>query len=559
MTLFATAAAYIQTITYAFVFDDLTQIEMNRWIQSWRFWRSFFTGDVWAFGRTHVHGNYYRPVFLLWLTGNYSLFKLTPGWWHLTSVAAHVAATALVYLLASRLLRDRWTAVAAALLFGLYPLHIESVAWVSGIPDVLMTVFFLGAILAYQNWREGKRISWSGASVFLFALALMSKETALAFLPVIAVYEWTASAESSTGRIRQTLLNIAPYAAVAAVYLVVRRVVLSGFAISNYPRPLSWVLLSMPSALWFYFRQLCWPFHLSAFYNFDLTHSFSFGGIIAPLLVAAMAMSALAYVGRPKRLGWISVVWILAALLPVIAGMKVFPWHDYVHDRYLYLPSVMVAMIAAVGLKTLSDRLGAKWLPGNARRIQLALTALIAAVFAISTCLQSQQWESDLALFSHAHEVAPANPVPADYRARTLYGMGRTDEALAIYRSLLQADPNYWQANYVLGLAYYQMGRDQDAERYLKIAAQVWPRQFIRPEAAQFYYLGVIQQRMGEYADAESSLRLAVALLPDAVGYRNALGSVLQQLGRTSEAQEQFRLEGENRKAFAAREKEFPD
>jgi tetratricopeptide (TPR) repeat protein len=350
---------------------------------------------------------------------------------------------------------------------------------------------------------------------------------------------------------------VAPYAGVTIVYLVVRRVVLSGFAVNNYPRPLSWVVLSGPSALWFYLRQLCWPFRVSAFYDFDLTRSFSYTAFVLPLLFATLALGALAYLGREKRLGLLSAVWILAALLPVIAGMKVFPWHDYVHDRYLYLPSAMVALLAAVALKHWAARLGA--VTGNTRRIQFALTALLAMVFGLSTLMQSRQWESDLALFSRAHDFAPANPVPADYLARTLYGQERSDEALAIYRGLLKADPNYWQANYVLGLASYQMGRYDEAEKYLNIATHVWPSQFLRPEPVQFYYLGLVQQRKGEYVEAEASLRRAVDLYPDAVGYHNALGTVLQKSGREAEAQEQFRLEGENRKVFAARQKEFPD
>ena len=128
IALFATAVTYLRTITYGFVFDDLIQIEMNPSIQSWRHWHTFFTGDVWSFGRSLVPGNYYRPVFLLWLTANFSVFKLTPGWWHLAIVAAHLVATALVYSFASRLLRNRPTGALAALLFGVHPLHIESVA-----------------------------------------------------------------------------------------------------------------------------------------------------------------------------------------------------------------------------------------------------------------------------------------------------------------------------------------------------------------------------------------------------------------------------------------------
>lgn len=551
VALIATAIAYVQTIAYGFVFDDPLQIEMNPWIQSWRFWRRFFVGDVWAFGRPRASGNYYRPVFLLWLTGNYSLFKTTPGWWHLSAVALHVGATFLVYMFAARLLADRWKGAAAALLFGVYPLHIESVAWVSGAPETLLTIFFLGALLSYQNWSEGKKTAWFAASLLLFALALLSKETALAFIPVLAAYAWVKREGSQTWR--DVALRMSPYLGAGIVYLVVRRLVLSGFAASNYPRPLSWVLWSIPGALWFYLRQLLWPFRLSLFYDFDLSKTFSAATIVATL-AAGLAIAGIVYVAG-RRTGVLAAVWILAGVAPAMVGMKVFQWHDYVHDRYLYLPSVMMAIVFTTALVRVSQWMGRT--EKQARYLRIALPALLAVVFAASTMMQSSQWESDLALFSHARRSAPGNPVPADYTARTLFGEERKDEALAIYRDLLQKDPDYWQANYVLGLAYYQRGEYREAERFLKIASRVWSRDFIRPDPGQFYYLGLTQQRNHEYAEAEASLRKAVELRPDALGYRGALGDVLRQLGRTAEAEEQFRFEAENRKTALERAKEF--
>lgn len=550
--LVATAITYIQTIAYAFVFDDLLQIEMNPWIQSWRFWRSFFTGDVWSFGRPRVLGNYYRPMFLLWLTGNYSLFKLTPGWWHLSAVALHIGATFLVYKFATRILEDHWKGATAALLFGVYPLHIETVAWVSGGPEALLTIFFLASLLAFQNWIERKGTRWLLVSLLFFVLALLSKETALAFVPVVATYAWWSRGPEPRSW-REIVLRVSPYLLVSAVYMAVRRLVLSGLSVSNYPRPTSWVLWSVPQALWFYLRQLLWPFRLSIFYDFDLTKSFSLAAMAATVAVGVVIAALVIAAGR--RTAVLATVWILASLAPALAGMKVFQWHDYVHDRYLYLPSVIMVIVFTIAVARLSQWIGRTevW----TSKLTVALPLVVAVVFVASTIVQSRQWESDLALFSHAHQAAPRNPVPADYLARTLFGLERKDEAMAIYRELLQKDPDYWQANYVLGLAYYQMGRYAEAESYLKKATRVWSRDFVRPEPAQFYYLGITQQRNREYQDAEASLRKAVDLRPDAVGYRDALGNVLRQLGRNAEAEEQFRLEAANRKTALERAKEF--
>jgi Flp pilus assembly protein TadD len=546
IALVATFLTYAQTITYGFVYDDLLQIEMNTWIQSWNHWRQFFTGNVWSFG--NVSGNYYRPVFLLWLTGNYSLFHLTPGWWHLTTIGAHVLATAMVYLLAARLLRDRWYGAVAALLFGLNPLHIESVAWVSGIPDPLLTIFFIGALLAYVRWHESRETSWLIGSLLLYGLALLSKETAMAFLPVLAVYAWKLKDECSPGeRLQGLIIRLLPYAAMTAVYILARKIALAGMTNSNFPRPIGWVVATWPSALWFYMRRLLWPFQPSAVYDVDLVHGVSFGATILPLVLAAVALALFVWLGRRSNLGMLTATWVLMPLIPALAGIRVFQWNDYVHDRYAYLPSVIVAIAIASGLRWAGERVGV--------RIQVACVAVLAVAFGTSVVMAGRQWQSDLALFRYAHQRAPQNPLAMDYMARAIYGSGQTEQAIQQYNELLSNKPDYWQGNYVLGLAYYQMGRYDDAEKYLEIATRVWPQQFLRPEPGQFYYLGLVQQRKGNNVEAEKSLRKAVELRPGAPGYRQALATLLQRSGRDAEAREQLRLDAENRRAAAEREK----
>jgi len=545
IALIASALVYVQAITYGFVYDDLIQIEMNPWIQSWKFWRLFFTTNVWSFLRAHAQGSYYRPVFLLWVTANHTAFGSTPGWWHLTSVGAHVCATALVYVFAVRLLHDRWTGGLAALLFAVYPLHIEAVSWVSGIPEVLVTVFFVAALLCYQNWKERGRVLWLAVSTALYALALLSKETALAFLPVVGVFAW--SNQHARNRFRSTAVCLAPFIGVTIVYFAARANAIGGMAGSNFPRPFSWVALTWPAAMWFYLRQLCWPFGLSILYDFDLVHAFSVQAVLLPLVLSAVVVSAVIWFGRKVGFAALAVSWLLTPLVPALAGIKVFQWHDYVHDRYLYLPSVMAAVLLAAAVRQIAE-------VGNRRRLALAIAVCLIGVFSVATILQNPRWATEETLFAHAHKRAPDNPLASDYRARVLYGQGRTEEAFAAMEELVREHPDYWQANVILGFAYYQKGRYADAEKYLTVATQIWSREFIRPDATQFYYLGLTQQRRSATAEAEKSFRRAIELRPDAPGYRMALAQILKQRGDTAGANEQLRLEAENRKAYEARQ-----
>jgi 4-amino-4-deoxy-L-arabinose transferase-like glycosyltransferase len=124
-------AAYSGTLGYEFVYDDVDVIVNNPHLTSWSYLPRYFTENLWSH-QSNDPGIYYRPLFLIWLRINRSLFSLNTTLWHLSTLLAYLATVIMVYWLAKRLLNDRMTAVIAAMVFGLCPLHIETAAWVCG-------------------------------------------------------------------------------------------------------------------------------------------------------------------------------------------------------------------------------------------------------------------------------------------------------------------------------------------------------------------------------------------------------------------------------------------
>ena len=187
-----TFAVYIPTLRYQFVHDDRGQIVENPAVHSWHAVPTYFTAHVWAAVMPEELGNYYRPLFLLWLRINDAVFGNQAWGWHLTTILAHVLTTLLVYLLAWRLGIGRDVALLAALIFGLHPAHIEAVAWISGVTEPLLGILLIASFLAYVQSRiEGARaLKWKVISLVLFALAMLEKETALILPGLLLVYEW---------------------------------------------------------------------------------------------------------------------------------------------------------------------------------------------------------------------------------------------------------------------------------------------------------------------------------------------------------------------------------
>src|SRR5215216_5555441 len=228
-----TLAAYVGTLGYQFVYDDRGQIVDNRLIKSWHYIPRYFTSHSWNHLYPNLLGNYYRPVFLIWSLINHTLFGLNPFWWHLTAVALHVLATMFVYLLARRLLKDQLAAIIAAMIFGLHPVHIEAVAWISGATESLFVILLIPAFLCYINWREArKHWKWIAASLALYCTAMFAKETALVLPMLIFAYEWIngfrrSGLREQFNQASLALVRAAPYVALTGGYLFIRSMALS--------------------------------------------------------------------------------------------------------------------------------------------------------------------------------------------------------------------------------------------------------------------------------------------------------------------------------------------
>lgn len=134
---------------------------------------------------TPIMGNYH-PITILTYAIEYSYVRLQPWLYHFDSLLLHILVTVLVYWFVFKLTGKVVAAAVAALLFGLHPMHIESVAWLAGRKDLVYAAFYMAACIAYINYvrtEEGKRTKWYIGVIALFICSLLSKPVAVV-LPV---------------------------------------------------------------------------------------------------------------------------------------------------------------------------------------------------------------------------------------------------------------------------------------------------------------------------------------------------------------------------------------
>lgn len=556
LALALTLLTFIGTLRFEFVYDDLSQIVRNPHVQSWQYVGTYFTEHVWG----HLHpgqpGDYYRPVFLLWLLLDHTLFGTRPGGWHATTLLLHLLTTGLVYLLACRLTKDRIAAGIASLFFGLHPVHIEAVAWISAVCEPLMAAAMLGSLLCYLKQREtqrSRRSPWQAASLALFLIAALSKETALVLPGIIAAYEWLFPADGGPARDSQTASlplrisrAVGPFAVVLAGYLVVRLHVLKGLAVPADKATFAAALLTWPSLLWFYLKQLLWPVKISPFYETPLVHSPGLANFVLPLVAVGCAVAALSFWAWRSRVAAFSALWLAFTIVPPLWGVRYFGESELAHDRYLYVPSIALALLLAVAVRKLKG--------GHARlfgqpAVQVAAVAVLTCFFGAATAMQSVYWANNLLLYSRGVQVAPRNMLAWDHLGTEWMARNRLDLALEMYHHALEIDPNDWNTNFALGVAYSTVGKLPEADRYLSRACEVRSGY-----ANQFYYLGAVRMRMGKLKEAEAPLRRALEIWPAAVGYHQALGSVLEREGDLAGARDEFRAELANNPASDAKQ-----
>ena len=528
---------YLPSLSFGFVYDDDAQIVQNPLLGSWRLLPNFFTEQTSHFLNPAVAQGYYRPIFLLWLGLNHHLFGLRPAGWHVSSVLLHGIISGLIVVLLLRQGFPPWIATIAALFFGLHSVHIESVAWISGVTDPLACLFLLLSLLFWLRARETASLLHFAAALSCFFGALLAKETAVLFPLVVLIYAWAlpsdprARAERSRTLFRG-LLQALPFFFTAGIYLALRRLALG--ASLSYPNPLSLpsLVAAVPGLLSFYLRHLLWPARLSLFYDFSLSRTFGLLAFWIPLLVIAAILCALLWLFHRWQdfRAFPALAWLFVPLSPVLV-LSLLPKDDFLHDRYLYLPSVGASLLLAILLRGFFPH----------RRPRASLLLLFAAglgFMALSTLGQSLPWRDNNSLFSHAYAIAPYNASAQINLAVVLLEQKQYDRATNILLSLLERDPNLWSANYNLGLAAYRQSDYATAEKYLRRSIALDPS---HPD--QFLYLGMISFHSNDPAEANALFRRAISLDPHGDSYHLALGTVLMEQHNFRGACEEFRQE----------------
>lgn len=496
-----TVLVYANSLSGEFVFDDTKQIAGNPSLHSWGNLVRAFTSDVWSFQRgsftRDIPPPYYRPLFTAYLTVNFQLFGLWEPGWHLMNLLVHTGATVTVFFLIKRLSNDNVIATLAALLFGLHPAHVESVAWISGIPDPLAALFFVPSMIWYVRYRTEGGTIFLFASVIAYGLSALCKETPLALPLVLVVWELTQAhaRQKLSTRFREIALQMIPYGLTAVAYLALRFSVLGRISwkhpfMAQVPDSAIW--MTVPFVVVTYLRHLIAPFYLSLIYGTSFITDASDLRFFLPTAIL-LALAALLWIYRRSLSSqvWIAIALIAAPLLPVL-NLRVFHFEYIIQDRYLYLPSIGFCYLLAILIVRLASR---------QKQFAVGLAILLVIIFGAGTVAQNRVWH----------------------------------DAVALWQRAIYYAPNSWSTHYNLGLAYLNRRVYQAALNELTVAHRLNSR-----EPSVLNNLALAQNASGLKFEAIATLKEALQIAPELVEAHNNLGTILFEHKMFDEAWHEF-------------------
>ena len=561
---FLTVILYSGTLYFQFVWDDKAQIVDNPIIRSLSNLHRVFMSDLWYHSvRAQV---YYRPLFIVWSMFNYAIFGLRPWGWHLGAILMHVAACMAIFWLLRKLELEYWTAALAVMIFALHPIHIECVAWISAVSDSMATMLVALAFGAYLKGRQptAHPMLWRTMSFVLFSAALLTKEIALGFTLLVAVYQYLFWRESGPKSRLWSAVRVAlPYVAITVGYILLRK--LAFHQVSGRVDPDATyvhMLLVLPYLLTFYLRQLVLPIGLTGLYYTPYLTAQVAARFIFPLLILS-AVAALIYYWSQKqndRMVIFAALWIIIGLSPALY-LRAFQNGDFVRDRYIYLGSVGFCVLVAKGLRLL---------PGVGRRgVQGILVAILCAGYVALSIPQQAYWYSDLLIFSRGYELYPGNAYTLVSLAREYSRLGANDRAITLLEQAQKENSQYLYTAFALAGVYIDAGRKEEGRAALIRAEQLMPEYLFSETGAAavagmwgelgeydralalcsrvlekepelfsaLYDCGNTQMLAGHYPEAEALLRRAVGIAPEMAAPRHFLGRILFLERKFPEAQ----------------------
>jgi tetratricopeptide (TPR) repeat protein len=506
MLILLVLVAYSSIFSAGFIWDDDAYVINNPHLRS-------IAGlyNIWF--EPGATPQYYPLVFTIFWAQHH-LWGLDPLGYHLVNILLH-GANAILLWICLRRLEIPW-ALLAACIFALHPVHVESVAWITELKNVMSTFFYLLAFLTYWGGfgthadiksRGSAVVLWCAALV-LFLLALFSKTVSGSLPAAILLLVWW-----QRGRVVwRDIARLVPFFALALVLgrqtakLEVTHVLAMGpeWDFSFVER-----LLIAGRALWFYAGKLFWPNPLIFNYPRWQIDAGAWWQYLCPLSLVLLLFALWYLRNRVGRGALTAVLFFAGTLFPAIGFFNVYPMRfSFVADHFQYLASIGIIVIFSSGLGSLLQKLHAA-----SRYAGVFLPVVIVLILSLLTWRQGAIYANNLTLFSDTIVKNPVSWFSYSNRATYYANEGSDDLAMDDIARSLRIKPDEADALHLRGMISLKRqnfdGAFADFNRSIFI--RPWRTDYLKNRCVAYRYAGQLDKAL---SDADR----IVALEPDDFG-----------------------------------------
>lgn len=486
---------YANSLNNKFVFDDRYLVVKNTFIKHIETLPNIFKYNTFYFA-PYDDTNYYRPIALLSYALDYGIWKLNPFGYHFTNVLFHSISSFLFFYLILMLFNNFNLALLCGILFAIHPLNSSGINFIACRDNLLATSFGLAGIIYYLMFSKSHKTLHYVLSLMFFSLGLLSKESALLFVPLIAI-----CAIKNKERMIDTFKKLVPFMIVSLFYVSLRYYILrilltvtSGGYSLNIPLE----ILNFFNIVFNYLKLLILPFnlHVMRTTNF-ITSLFTLKSILIVILSIFLFLLFIWSIKNKKDLIWFGIAWFIISISFVIKTMYVKPYLGAsMSEWWLYLSSMGFFLILGDLLLSLFHKF---------KTVSIILIMGICIFWISSTVYNNMIWQDELQLYHHNLKISPLNNDIRINLANAYLELKNYEMAGKGFHRALDLEPDSWEA-------YLGMGNILYARNKLEEALEMYKRCLkLKPNLSEAWNnVGLIYEKKGDNDSALHSFLAAV-------------------------------------------------
>ena len=508
--LILTAVSFLPMLSNGFTnWDDELYVTQNPLLK----------GPDWGAMFTRAAASNYHPLTMVSIGINYVISGFDPFSYHFVNWLLHILNTALVFLFVYKISgKKNFVAAFTAIIFGVHPMHVESVAWISERKDVLYAFFFLLALLQYWRFLEtGKRPGYILCLLF-FILSLLSKPAAIILPLVLLLLDYWKGRQLKWKPVTEKI----PFFLLSLAFGIITVKVQSVDAIAGLDIWPLWARFFFACyTIMIYAIRFIFPYPLSAFHPYPSLESLGLPIYLSPLFIIALLV--LLWLKRKDKLFVFSLLFFVVNLVLVVQLVSI--GLTIVSERYTYMPYIGLAFLSAMLLNKYLSSTKASWVK--------AIPFVIGIIFGIVSFQRTKVWENGDTLWTNVIKHYPNAATPRSNHANYLKAMAVKPENKSRQNELLQQaldestmaikiKPTHAKAyenrqNVYLLLEKYPLAM-ADADMLLRFEPQ---------NSHAYYTKAVAYMRSNKPDSALANFDKSLAIKPNAENVLNNRGSLL--------------------------------